>query len=65
MIRLCLEFDVFAAAVVLLVVSGALIAGAVLGGLVVLHYAWGWRRIPWLLRHPGRDPRVRGDTARQ
>jgi len=53
-VRLCLEFDFFAAAVLLLGAVGALVPAAVLGGLVVLHYAWGWRRIVWLRHHPGR-----------
>lgn len=59
-IRLCIEADFFTAAVVLLAAAGAWTAAGILGALVVLHYAWGYRRIRWLIRHPGRLPELRG-----
>ena len=60
LIRLCIEVDFFTAAVVLLAVVGAWTAAGILAALVVLHYAWGYRRIHWLIRHPGRLPELRG-----
>lgn len=65
LVRLCIEVDFFAAAVILLAVVGQLIAAAILGGLVVFHYLWGYRRVQWLVRHPGRLPELRaGHTSR-
>lgn len=58
-VRLCLEFDFFATAVVLLVVVGEVVAAGILGGLVVAHYAWGYRRVRWLMGHPGRVAEMR------
>lgn len=59
LIRLCIEVDFFAAAVILLAVVGQVIAAAILGALVMLHYLWGYRRVQWLVRHPGRLPEMR------
>ena len=59
LVRLCIEADFFAAAVILLAVVGQLVGAAILGGLVVLHYLWGYRRVQWLVRHPGRLPEMR------
>ncbi len=59
-VRLCIEFDFFAAAVVLLVVVGQVVGAVILGGLVLGHYAWGYRRVLWLVRHPGRVASMRG-----
>lgn len=65
LVRLCVEVDFFAAAVILLAVVGQVIAAAILGGLVVFHYLWGYRRVQWLVRHPGRLPEMRtGRTTR-
>ena len=65
LVRLCVEADFFAAAVILLAVVGQLVAAAILGGLVVFHYLWGYRRVQWLVRHPGRLPEMRaGRTSR-
>lgn len=63
LVRLCIETDFFAAAVILLAVVGAWAAAGVLAALVVLHYAWGWRRVRWLIAHPGRLPALRGETT--
>ena len=57
--RLAIEVAFFGAAVAGLAVVGATVASAILAGLVVLHYAWGYHRITWLLRHPGRLPELR------
>ena len=59
-IRLCIEVDFFTAAIVLLAVVGAWTAAGILAALVVLHHAWGYRRIRWLIHHPGRLPELRG-----
>jgi len=58
-VRLCIEFDFFAAAMVLLVVVGQVVGAVILGGVVLGHYAWGYRRVLWLLRHPGRVASMR------
>jgi len=58
-VRLCIEVDFFGAAVVLLAVVGQVGAAVILGALVVGHYAWGYRRVQWLVRHPGRVPEMR------
>jgi len=58
-VRLSIEFDYFAA-VVLLVVVGQVVGAVILGVLVLGHYAWGYRRVLWLLRHPGRVASMRG-----
>ncbi|MQC18044.1 MAG: DUF2568 domain-containing protein [Chloroflexi bacterium] len=59
-VRLCIEVDVFTSAVVLLAVVGQAVAAGILAALVVGHYAWGHRRVRWLVRHPGRLPEMRG-----
>ena len=53
-VRLVIELCFFAVAVVLLYAAGQQLPALVLGGLVVLHYAIGYRRIEWLLRGGGR-----------
>lgn len=63
LVRLCIEVDFFTAAVILLAVVGAWLAAGVLAVLVVFHYAWGYRRLRWLIRHPGRLPHLRGGLA--
>jgi hypothetical protein len=58
-IRLLLEGVSFASACALLALASAPVPAAVLGGLVVVHYAVGHQRIRWLLAHPGRLPAYR------
>lgn len=59
LVRLCIEVDFFAAAVVLLAVVGQFATAVTLAALVGVHYAWGYRRVRWLIRHPGRLPAMR------
>lgn len=58
-VRLLLEGVFFASACALLALASAPVPAAVLGGLVVVHYAIGHQRIRWLLAHPGRLPAYR------
>lgn len=63
LVRLSIEVDFFAVAVIMLALVGAWTAAGILAALVVLHYAWGWRRVRWLINHPGRLPELRGETG--
>jgi ABC-type sugar transport system permease subunit len=58
-VRLCIEVDFFTTAVVLLAVVGQVAAAGLFAALLVGHYAWGHRRVRWLVRHPGRLPEMR------
>lgn len=49
-LRLILEFTYFTLAVILLALADKPVLAAILGGLVVLHYATSYDRIRWLLR---------------
>lgn len=58
-VRLCIEVDFFTTAVVLLAVVGRAEVAGILAALVVGHYAWGHRRVRWLIGHPGRLAEMR------
>jgi hypothetical protein len=53
-VRLVIELSFFAVAVGLLYAAGQENAALAFAGLIVLHYALGYRRIDWLLRGGGR-----------
>ncbi|MDA0815005.1 MAG: YrdB family protein [Chloroflexi bacterium] len=55
-VRLTIEALFFGSAVAALLLVGENRLGGVLTALVVAHYAWGHRRVRWLIRHPGRLP---------
>lgn len=53
-VRLVIEVVFFASAAIALLLANEAVLAGMLGAMVMTHYAFGHRRVRWLIRHPGR-----------